>query len=163
MKYLALLGLAVCCASPALAQDQIPKQSTALEIVDVPNRFEYQKSNTADQPICSLSTQKKNERDFVHKLWTDYASVFGFRDWNNFGPDSSYRQIRIVSSGKAIVLKSWHPSAERNGKAVATSKGIEALNGRTLDQALSGDPGYLSKRNAFDALVAKCLERQPSR
>jgi len=144
-----------------LAQEQIPKQLSYMEIVDVASRFEYQKGNTAGQPICSLTPQDKNEREFIHKLWVEYANVFEYHDWNNFGPDSSYRQIRIVDSGKTIVLKSWHPSAERNGKAVATSRGIESLNGRTVDQALAGDPKYLSKRQAFDAIVAKCLENGP--
>lgn len=148
---------------PAWAAEQSQENAPrgpSIEIMDVAIRFDSQKRFNTNEPICMLAAQNMNQEEFIRHLWSDYASAFGSRDWNNFGPDSGYREIRLSYSGKTIVLRSWHPSAERNNNVVATTNGIEPLNGRTRDQALAGNPDYLSKRRAFDSIVMECLARQ---
>lgn len=81
-------------------------------------------------------------------------------EWNNFGPDSGYREIVISCPAGAFELRSWHPVIERNPFLVAASYGVSTLGGKTREQLLSeDDPDYIARRNAFDALERELIAR----
>ena len=149
-----LVGLPLFGGQPA-------KSLSALEIRDVDNSMNPTRGRKDDQQVCRVEVRNSDDAGFVKHLWDDYGPVFGFKDWNNFGPDASYRQIRLVHEGQTLTLQSWHPIYERNQSAVVTSQGVMALEGRSRAEVLKkDDPAYLSRRVAFDALVDRCLTRK---
>lgn len=149
------LAVILACAGPLLAAEG-PSQ---LEIVDVENSMSPRARGQALRPVC-----RSDDPKLVRRLWEKQGKTFDFKDWGNFGPDSSYRRIRLEHQGKAFTLESWHPQAERAGTAVAMSYGVTALNGRSKAQALKLDkPEYVAKRSAFDAIVERCLSRRNPR
>ncbi len=65
----------------------------------------------------------------------------------HFGPDSQFTSILIKSGKQQLNMQSWHELFEDNGKTVATSHGIEALNGRRrVDVLAAEDSEYLHYR-----------------
>jgi hypothetical protein len=93
----------------------------------------------------------------LHSLALEY---FPSGEWVNFGPCSSFREIRIVFDGQEIVLRSWHSIYETDPNVVAASNGLTSLEGRTRGQFLaSDDPAYLKKRNAFDLIESTLIDR----
>lgn len=156
---IALFGVCSLVGFP-LFGGQPAKALSALEIRDVDNRMVPSHGRKDDQQVCSMEARSSDDTRLVKRLWDDYGSVFGFTDWNNFGPDSSYRQIRLTHEGNVLTLRSWHPIYERNEGTVVTSHGVTLLNGRSRADVLKkDDPAYLARRVAFDALVERCLAR----
>ena len=45
----------------------------------------------------------------------------------NFGPDASFTSVLVRKGTLTIEMNSWHEIAERDGRAVATSRGIVSL------------------------------------
>ena len=152
----------------SLSASAAARQSRAavdrIEIVDINNTLELRSKPRTNLPVCVIEAKNVVERRFVHRLRKDYSPVFDHKDWSNFGPDSEYRQIRLVSNGKVLTLQSWHPLYERDGRFVVTSHGVSSLDGRTRAEVLrEGDRVYLARRTAFDAIVDQCLAHAKSR
>jgi hypothetical protein len=157
-RLIAFIGVCSFVGGPLSGGQPANTALSALEILDVDNRMDLIRGRTDDRRVCSLDAQSSDDARFMKRLWDDYGPVFGFKEWNNFGPDSSYRQIRLMHDGKTLTLKSWHPLYERNEGAVVTSQGVMALEGRSRAEVLKkDDPDYVARRAAFDSLVEKCL------
>ena len=162
-----LVGLILVCSSvggPSLGGPPSDAALSKIEILDVDNAHALGKTRKDGHPVCSLEAHTREDTQFVRRLWETYGPVFKFEDWNNFGPDSSYRQIRLIHNGKVLILNSWHPLVERNPGLVAASYGAISLDGRSRAEVLSADdPGYVAKRLAFDATVDQCLSHGKAR
>ena len=112
-------------------------------------------------PKDRLGITHIGDMELTRRLWNDYASVFEFKDWNNFDPAAPYRPVVLELEGKRIVLRSRHPIIEKDPGLVVTSRGVENLNGLGRAEVLrSGDLPYLKKREAFDAIVAACVAKR---
>lgn len=112
-------------------------------------------------PKDRLGITHIGDKELTRRLWNDYAPVFEFRDWDNFDTAAPYRRVVLEWEGKRIVLKSRHPLIEKDPGLVVTSGGIEALEGRDRAAVLrAGDPQYLKKREAFDAIVDACVAKR---
>lgn len=73
--------------------------------------------------------------------------------WINFGPDASYRTIRLFCQNGTIELSSWHPIAEMHPNVVAASYGLTSLDGQSREDFLGRDKGeYVGRRKAFDEI-----------
>jgi hypothetical protein len=60
--------------------------------------------------------------------------------YGSFGPDSSYEVIDVRTPDRRLTLASWHDLFEKNEKTVATSHGIESLEGRNREAVLAAEP-----------------------
>ena len=142
---------------------QPDKALSTLDIRDVDNRLHPTRGRQPDKQVCSLGGQGAKAEQMLKQLWDDFGPLFGFKDWNSFGPDSSFRQIRLEYAGKVLTFRSWHPIYERDGRTVAMSHGLIPLNGRSRAEVLKKDDrGYVARRVAFDAIVDLCLALSPS-
>lgn len=73
------------------------------------------------------------------------------------GPDAAYTELQIVEHGQVILLwRSWHETAERTGKIVATATGLQVLQGRSAEEIMAEQP--LEYRN-FRSRWAQIRER----
>jgi hypothetical protein len=71
----------------------------------------------------------------------------------NFGPDANYTTILVRHDGRELKLESWHELFERDGKLAASSRGVEALNGRRVGDVLQADTTeYQRFRQVWDEL-----------
>jgi metallo-beta-lactamase class B len=96
---------------------------------------------------------------FLDELYDFAVARFGEASWNNFGPDSSVREIAFVSKGRLARLRSWHPVAEKNASIVAASYGLTALEDQDRESFLKDDdPAYVAKRQAFDEIANRLRE-----
>ncbi len=142
---------------------QPEKALSTLDIRDIDNTVHPTRGRQPDKQVCSLNGQEARAERLLNQLWEDFGPLFRFTDWNSFGPDSMYRQIRLERGGKVLTFRSWHPIAERDGRMVALSQGLVPLNGRSRAEVLKQDDrGYVAKRSAFDAIVDLCLAVRPS-
>lgn len=131
------------------------KPLSLLEIRDVDNSPIPSKEGRL---ICRVEARSDEDRRFVKGLWDGYGPVFGFKDWNNLGPDSMYRQLRLVHEIKTLTLRSWHPIYERDRKLIVTSHGVTTLGKRSRAEVLRKDnQTYVKRRAAFDTLLERCL------
>jgi hypothetical protein len=146
------IGLSSC---GKLAEQRAPMlPSGEITIADVPSRGK-------PEVLFHLSASNDADRRFLGEIWERCAAVFGRSDWVNFGPDAQFHEIVIQHDGERLCLQSWHQIYERSGKVVATSRGLEPLNGRTVAEALKNDdPAYVRKRDTFDAIMTQCLSRR---
>lgn len=145
---------------------QPEKALSKLDIRDVDNSLKPPGGRQPDKQVCSLDGQGAKAEQMLKQLWGDFGPLFGFTDWNSFGPDSLYRQIRLEHGGKVLTLKSWHPIYERDKRMVVTSQGVTALDGRSRAEVLKNDDrGYVARRAAFDAIVDLCqaMSKPPRR
>jgi len=60
--------------------------------------------------------------------------------YGNVGPDSGFETIEVRTADRALKLVSWHDLFEKNAKIVVTSKGVEALDGRSREAVLAEEP-----------------------
>ena len=68
----------------------------------------------------------------------------------NFGPDSKFTAILFRCGGRELKMASWHEVYEANGKSIARSSGVTALNGQKLLPALADESvEYLHYRMAW--------------
>jgi hypothetical protein len=142
---------------------QPEKALSTLDVRDVDNSRNPARGRQPDKPVCSVDGRGAKVEQMLKQLWDDFAPLFGSTDWNSFGPDSSYRQIRLEHGGKVLMLRSWHPIYERDKRVVATSRGLTPLGGRSRADILrEDDRGYVARRVAFDALVDLCLAMSTS-
>jgi hypothetical protein len=73
----------------------------------------------------------------------------------NFGPDSRFTTILVRTGGKALKIQSWHERSEANGRLIASSAGLEPLDGTTRLAALKRQPAeYLYYRAVWGELRA---------
>ncbi len=150
---IAIIGAWSVLAAPALG-DQ-PRILGMLEIRDIDNSPVPSKEGRL---ICRVEARNDQDQRFVKRLWDEQGPAFGFKDWTNLGPDSMYRQIRLVHERKVLTLKSWHPIYERNHGLVVTSHGVTALGKRSRADVLRKDnPTYRARRAAFDTILERCL------
>jgi len=155
-----LLVVVICSALGApLFGDEKPEATLSkVEILDLDRTLEPDRGRQRDRQVFSLEARSKEDRRFIGRLWQVYGPVFRFEDWGSFGPDSSYRQIRLIHKGKVLTLSSWHPIVEQSSTHVATSYGVISLDGRSRAEVLKADdPDYFARRSAFDAIVDQCL------
>jgi len=146
-----------------LSGGQPDKALSTLDIRDVDHSLDPTSGRQPDKPVCVLKGQGAKDERMLTQLWEDFGPLFGFKDWNSFGPDSMYRQIRLEREGKVLTFRSWHPIYERDKSKVVTSQGVMPLNGRTRADVLKKDDrGYIARRAAFDAIVDLCLALSPS-
>lgn len=107
--------------------------------------------------VVSIVASQLNQSD-LNKLRDAAVEVFPTGEWVNFGPNSSFRSIRLRCRNGVIDLASWHPLAEERPGVVAASYGLTSLNGRSRNEFLSDDePSYIRRRKAFDALQEQLL------
>ena len=59
---------------------------------------------------------------------------------SHWGPDSKFSEILIKYRKKTLNIRSWHELYEAGGKTVATSSGLEPLNGRKIETVLQNEP-----------------------
>ena len=145
----ALLTLSGCSSTVSPA----PEASIAISIKDVGSLA------TRDDVILERTLQD-GESTFLAEQYDLAAKQFPDGVWNNFGPDSRYREIVFASRGRKVVLRSWHPVFEQNSELVAGSDGIVALDGQTRDEYLKkDDPKYVAQRNAFDTIETRFREK----
>lgn len=106
----------------------------------------------ADTQVVSIAASESNQAA-LNKLRDVAAGAFPAGEWVNFGPDSSYRTIRLKCRDGQIELSSWHPLAEANPKVVAASYGLTSVVDQTREEFLQDDdPNYVRQREAFDVL-----------
>ena len=154
VQVIMIILVSVCVGVPSFGA-QPGKPLSRLEIRDVDNSPTPSKEGRL---ICRVEAQSDEDRRFVKQVWDGYGPVFGYKDWINLGPDSMYRQVRLVHEIKVLTLKSWHPIYERNPKLVVTSQGVTALGKRSRTEVLrKDDKAYVKRRTAFDSLLQQCL------
>ncbi len=159
---IALVALSGLLAVPPVAGQPEQAPST-LDVRDIDRRTNPTGKPQPDKPVCSLSGKDARAERMVKQLWEDFGPLFRFTDWDSFGPDSMYRQIRLEHAGKVLTFRSWHPIYERDKRMVATSGGLKPLAGRSREEVLKEDDrGYVARRVAFDAIVDLCLALSPS-
>ena len=154
---IALVAVSVLPAANSLA-GQPDKALSTLDIRDIDHRTHQSGKPQPDKQVCSLDGRGDRGERMLNQLWEDFGPLFGFTDWNSFGPDAKYREIRLERGGKVLTFRSWHPIYERDGSMVVTSQGVFPLNGRSRAEVLKKDDrGYVARRTAFDAIVDLCL------
>lgn len=157
-RLILVVGVCSLLDAPLSGDEKPPATLSKVEILDVNRTLEPDRGRPRDRPVFSLEPRSREDRRFIGRLWQVYGPVFRFEDWSSFGPDSSYRQIRLVHKGKVLTLSSWHPIVEQNSTHVALSYGVISLEGRSRAEALKADdPDYFARRSAFDAIVDECL------
>lgn len=148
-------------AGPASGDGKPDATVSKVEILDLNRTLDLDRGRMRDRQVFRLEARSREDRRFIARLWQVYGPVFRFENWSSFGPDSSYRQIRMTHKGKTLTLSSWHPLMEQNTTHVAMSYGVTSLDGRSRAEALKADnPDYLARRSAFDAIVEQCLARE---
>jgi hypothetical protein len=118
-------------------------------------RFEIEDFDAGQLPQqAALSGYASPENQATLNRSRDLAlRQFPDGSWINFGPDASYRTIRLFCQNGTIELSSWHPIAEMHPNVVAASYGLTSLDGQSREEFLDRDKGeYLVKRDAFDAI-----------
>lgn len=77
---------------------------------------------------------------------------------SNVGPDATYTTLYVRSvGGRRVLMKSWHPR-DPAAKAVATSRGLVAREGRDPAAVLASDtPEYQRFRQAWAELESLLL------
>jgi hypothetical protein len=74
-------------------------------------------------------------------------SVFRDKDLRRayFGPDSMFTVIEVRAGRHVLKMASWHEMEEAGGDMVATSSGVEPLNGKTVESVLNQEPKKYQK------------------
>lgn len=80
-----------------------------------------------------------NNKDLPRKIWNAHSAAFNGNDWDNSRPGLPYRRVILHWEGKRLILKSAHHFDKGNVPK-------------------SEDPDFAKKREAFDAIVAVCLQ-----
>jgi hypothetical protein len=139
-KFLQLFLLFIA-AVPVVAQDSI-----------VITEF---RSDYTNKVIAKIDGKTSKDSAQIAKCITSAEQIP--KDYRfNVGPDASYVEIDITLGKKKMKLSSWHPFYEANGKVVATSNGLEALNGRNLNDVIKEQPKeYQLFRVTFDQICAE--------
>lgn len=90
-------------------------------------------------PFLVARVDAAKVREFLARLEKEQV----FRKNEDFlvhlGPDASYHTLRLRSGKQQVELSSWHELFEENPKLIATSHGIEPLDGRKRDEVLRAD------------------------
>jgi hypothetical protein len=82
----------------------------------------------------------------------------------NFGPDSRFTTMLVHTTGKTLKMQSWHEYAEARGGVIASSGGLEPLEGTARLAALKRQPSdYLYYRAVWGELRAAIQGLLPAR
>lgn len=152
-----LLGILVgwlVLAGSAWAQDRdrvtvrlmpTPAVLAPLETMEI--RFERRGSTAAPAPQRPDSFFDEIDRILAsHKIVSDWQYVY---------PDGASIRITIETGGRRIVLSSAHTLYERDGRNIATERGLVALAGRDPKQVLAQESeAFRNRRLAFEQILA---------
>ena len=76
-------------------------------------------------------------------------------DRANVGPDAASTCITVLHGRRMLAMCSWHELYEAGGRTVATTAGLEPLDGRQRDAVLAAEPAaYQHYRRVWAALRA---------
>jgi hypothetical protein len=80
-----------------------------------------------------------------------------------FGPDALTSAMVIASGTRALTLESWHELAELDSHVIATSHGLQSLEGRTREEvrAEEKDEDYILFRRAWEEIRSALLDLTP--
>ncbi len=124
-------------------------EAAKISVIDIGSRTQA----SVTQVLLKPSALDERQRKTIAELQALAAAHFEERRWNNYGPDSRFREITLPAPGGSFVLRSWHPIYERNPQVVASSGGLTAWSGGSRNEFLQQDcPTYLARRNAFDTI-----------
>jgi hypothetical protein len=80
----------------------------------------------------------------VHKtldeLETDGLSRGPICSEAHFGPDAPFTTIAMAQGQRRVSMISWHEVFEQSPTCVATSAGVEVLNGRDREAVVAAEP-----------------------
>ena len=96
------------------------------------------------------------ERDKLSRLYLKARQTTTAGEANYFGPNADYVEILLVMrEDDQIALRSWHPTAEKRSKVVATAFGLELLlDGKTRSEVMARQSiQYQEFRIVFDGLL----------
>jgi len=114
----------------------------------------FSSGRLAKERVIGLLTRLRNEGTF------DDARL----SQANFGPDSRFTTIFIRTAGKSLEMRSWHERAEAGGRLIASSAGLEPLNGGTRLAVLKRQPSeYLYYRAVWGELRSAIQGLLPAR
>jgi hypothetical protein len=81
-------------------------------------------------------------------------------DWRFILPDGAFIRITVEIGGRRLELSSAHTIYERDGRLVATERGLVALDGRDPKQVLARESAaFRSRRLAFEKILALVTAR----
>ncbi len=122
-----------------------PVPLAAFETMDV--QFERRKSalpSSADKPDKFF--------DEIDRILAAHGIT---SNWQYVFPDGAFIRITIETGGRKIVLSSAHTLYERDGRSIATERGLVALGGRDPGQVLAQESEiFRSRRLAFEKILA---------
>jgi hypothetical protein len=76
-------------------------------------------------------------------------------NWQYVYPDGAFIRITIETPGRKIVLSSAHTLYERDGRNIATERGLVARGGRDPEQVLAQESEtFRNRRLAFEKILA---------
>lgn len=93
-----------------------------------------------DRELLTGEIEPARIDDLIQRLHRENVFGDGNAYYNNTGPDAAFTAIRINLADRRLVMYSWHESAETSPRVVATSRGLESLNGRNRDAVLAAEP-----------------------
>ncbi|MGB8434156.1 MAG: hypothetical protein WCE38_07855 [Burkholderiales bacterium] len=149
-------ALAACflAAGSAIAQDRdrvtvkympAPVPLAAFETMDV--QFERRTSAAPSIPV-----PPDKFFDAIDGILASHAIT---SNWQYVYPDGAYIRITVETGGRAIVLSSAHTLYERDGRNIATERGLVARGGRDPKQVIAQESkAFRSRRLAFEKILA---------
>jgi len=151
---LAILAGWLVLTSSAHAQDRdrvavrfmpAPAVLRAFETMDI--QFERRGSTTPSAPQRPDKFFDEIDRILAsHRITSDWQYVF---------PDGASIRITVETGGRRIVLASGHTLYERDGRNIATERGLVALAGRDPKQVLAQESEtFRDRRLAFEEILA---------
>ncbi len=122
-----------------------PAVLAPLETMEI--QFERRGSAAASAPQRPDSFFDEIDRILAsHKIVSDWQYVY---------PDGASIRITIETGARRIVLSSAHTLYERDGRSIATERGLVALAGRNPNQVLAQESeAFRNRRLAFEQILA---------
>jgi len=121
-----------------------PAPLAAFETMDI--QFERRKSTAP-----SASAQPDKFFDEIDRILASHGIT---SSWQYVFPDGAFIRITVETGGRKIVLSSAHTLYERDGRNIATERGLVALSGRDAKQLLGQESEiFRSRRLAFEKIL----------
>lgn len=115
-------------------------------------------------PFFHGQVPKERVASLLSRLRADGLFVDARLAQANFGPDSRFTTILVRTGGDALRMQSWHERNEANGRLIASSSGLEPLDGTSRLAALKRQPAeYLYYRAVWAELRAAIQGLLPAR
>jgi hypothetical protein len=116
------------------------------------------------EPFFHGQLAKERVASLLSRLWADGLFADARLAQANFGPDSRFTTILVRTSGKTLKMQSWHERYEAKGRVIATSSGLESLEGTTRLAVLKRQPAeYLYYRTVWSELRTAIQALLPAR